>query len=140
MYNSTLKSIGISSGRALLRHSVVVLTDEERVLMEERLAEEQERRQRLERAYVQQKMENELRSRLEAEREKVLFHMLIVNDFRKSKFVINNFWKSKCVWLQKLSTWIRNMPTLRIFPGTIKRLLISHHRLDYSSYKAYLAR
>jgi hypothetical protein len=68
-----LKSIGITSGRALLRYNVVVLSDEDRIELEEKLAKETERRKKLEEIYSKQKVENEHRAQLEAEREKVDF-------------------------------------------------------------------
>lgn len=57
----------------MLRYNVVVLSDEDRIELEEKLAKETERRKKLEEIYSKQKVENEHRARLEAEREKVSF-------------------------------------------------------------------
>uniref|UniRef100_A0A7E4VBG9 UBX domain-containing protein n=1 Tax=Panagrellus redivivus TaxID=6233 RepID=A0A7E4VBG9_PANRE len=63
--STTLKSIGITSGRALLRYSAVQLSDAERAEIEAALEAEASRRRKLEENFERQKAENEARLALE---------------------------------------------------------------------------
>lgn len=96
----TLRSIGIKSGKALIRYSISILSDEEIISMEENLAKETEKRVRLHEIYEKAKAENENRAQLEAQREKVSLLMYIDNIFnfvRRLNYAINNFWKKESV-------------------------------------------
>ncbi|VDM79183.1 unnamed protein product [Strongylus vulgaris] len=64
----TLSSIGIASGRCLIRYQRLPLTEEQRAEIAWRLAEDAARKEALLSHYAQKKTENEVRAQLEATR------------------------------------------------------------------------
>jgi hypothetical protein len=71
---NTLKSIGIESGKALLRYSQIVITREELESMHQNIAAEEAKRLELMKIYNQSKAENEERAQLDAKYAKVGFN------------------------------------------------------------------
>uniref|UniRef100_A0A914UZK4 TUG ubiquitin-like domain-containing protein n=1 Tax=Plectus sambesii TaxID=2011161 RepID=A0A914UZK4_9BILA len=65
----TLKSLGITQGRSLIRYSARKITDEEMAELDRRLLEERQRQERLDAVYERKRQENEQRDRLEQQRE-----------------------------------------------------------------------
>uniref|UniRef100_A0A8R1TLU7 TUG-UBL1 domain-containing protein n=1 Tax=Onchocerca volvulus TaxID=6282 RepID=A0A8R1TLU7_ONCVO len=66
---TTLEAMGITGGRCLIRYFAVNMSSDEISKLENRLAEETERKKKLEKVYETRKTENERRMQLEIERE-----------------------------------------------------------------------
>uniref|UniRef100_A0AC34G4A8 Uncharacterized protein n=1 Tax=Panagrolaimus sp. ES5 TaxID=591445 RepID=A0AC34G4A8_9BILA len=68
--STSLKSIGISSGRVLLRYSVTEFSENEKAEIERSLAAENERRKKMEEDFIQLKAKNDARAAMEAKYQK----------------------------------------------------------------------
>uniref|UniRef100_A0A0R3RVP6 UBX domain-containing protein n=1 Tax=Elaeophora elaphi TaxID=1147741 RepID=A0A0R3RVP6_9BILA len=68
---TTLEAMGIIAGRCLIRYFPVSMSRDEISRLENRLAEEYERKKKLEKVYETRKTENERRLQLENEREEI---------------------------------------------------------------------
>ncbi|EJD74408.1 hypothetical protein LOAG_18273 [Loa loa] len=68
---TTLEAMGITGGRSLIRYFAMNMSQDEISRLENRLAEESERRKKLEKVYETRKTENELRLQIENEREEI---------------------------------------------------------------------
>lgn len=70
--STTLKSMGITSGRVLLRYSISEFSEAEKAQMEQTLLAENERRKKMTENFAKQKAENDARAILEAKYQKEL--------------------------------------------------------------------
>ncbi|VDO49210.1 unnamed protein product [Onchocerca flexuosa] len=73
---TTLEAMGITGGRCLIRYFAVNMSSDEISKLENRLAEETERKKKLEKVYETRKTENERRLQLEIEREEIFERQL----------------------------------------------------------------
>uniref|UniRef100_A0A915PIT6 TUG ubiquitin-like domain-containing protein n=1 Tax=Setaria digitata TaxID=48799 RepID=A0A915PIT6_9BILA len=85
--STTLEAMGITKGRCLIRYSAVSMSPDELSKLENQLAEENERKKKLEKVYEIRKTENDRRLKLEMEREEIFERELKVkHEMEEARF------------------------------------------------------
>ncbi|VDK75741.1 unnamed protein product [Litomosoides sigmodontis] len=102
---TTLEAMGITGGRCLIRYFPVRMSQDEISKLENRLAEECERKKKLEKVYEKRKMENERRIQLENEREEVFERELKVkNEVEAARLLERNQEASRNIEIARHTT------------------------------------
>ncbi|CAG9538375.1 unnamed protein product [Cercopithifilaria johnstoni] len=126
---TTLEAMGITGGRCLIRYFPVRMSQDEISRLENRLAEECERKKKLEKVYEARKTENERRLQLENEREEIFERELKVKHEAEAACLLECDQEAS----RNLETASHTAPSVDLSEGAVGHVVQSERRPQPSS-------